>query len=145
MNSVQEAPEILDWVLEHIAQGMVKQGLQAEWHLSPLVLGTYTSDNTFASIRSRSRLSVKHPHASERVFEQVPTFRIGWTHQEPHSTLLSTQTHGSPLLPPLFSKKLHCYLSCASISDEIFSGNLVPSFMSNFLSSLLIFSHLSFV
>ena len=61
-----------------------------------------------------------------------------------HSTLLSTQTCLS-IVPPPVSNIFHCYPSCTSIPDEIFAGNLVCIFNSDFLKSfLLTFSPLSF-
>jgi len=88
-------------------------------------------DLTRYGVRSWSRLSIKHPQA----LEQAPTSKFGRTHQEPRtndSILLSTQAHASRSFPPFVSSLLHSYLSCASIYDEIFAGNLVPIFISIF-------------
>ena len=84
------------------------------------------------------------PTRFERVLEQAPTFQIERTHEEPqieHSTFLSTQTHASWLSSPLLFSLFYSYLSCASIYDEIFAGNLVPIFYFDFS---IIFSPLSF-
>ena len=97
------------------------------------------SDLNIYPVGSRSRLSIKHPHA----IEQAPTFRFGRMHQEPRikdSILLSTQAHAPQSFSPLVSSILHSYLSGASIYDEILAGNLVSIFDFEFFYHFFSFS-----